>query len=86
MKKQTYKAAPKALSDAIMDSERIDDFLPEPEKLMKKKEETKITLSLTKESVQFIKTRASKIGVPYQSMIKTIIDRYADYYGQTTKK
>ncbi len=80
MKKTMYKSAPKEITVAIVKSEVIKDFLPAPEKLMKKKETVKITIALSKESVSFIKEKAKKIGVPYQSMIKTIIDKYADHY------
>jgi predicted DNA binding CopG/RHH family protein len=80
MKKSIYKSAPKNISDAIMKSEIIKDFLPAPEKLMKRKETIKITLALNKDSVSFIKEKSKKIGVPYQTMIKTIIDKYADHY------
>jgi predicted DNA binding CopG/RHH family protein len=79
-KKTTYKATPADIADAIMSSERIDDFLPAPELLIKKEDNIKITISLSKSSVNFFKEKAKKAGVPYQTMIKTVIDRYSSHY------
>ncbi len=79
-KKITYKAAPADIADAIMSSESIDDFLPAPELLIKKEDNVKITISLSKSSVNFFKEKAKKAGVPYQTMIKTVIDRYSSHY------
>ncbi len=38
----------------------IEDFLPSPEALVLKEESTKITISLTKETVDFFKEEAKK--------------------------
>ncbi len=79
-KKINYKAAPKAITDAIISSEIIDDFLPSPEKLIKKEDTLKITILLSKNSINFFKEKAKKIGVPYQTMIKTVLDKYTNHY------
>jgi predicted DNA binding CopG/RHH family protein len=80
-KKTTYKAAPKHIADAIRVSDIIDDFLPAPENLIKKEETVKITILLSKKSIQFFKEKARKLGVPYQTMIKTVLDKYTSHYG-----
>ena len=81
MKKKTaYKSTTADLTDAISSSERIEDFLPSPELLVKKEENVKITISLSKSSVDFFKEKAKKAGIPYQVMIKTVIDRYSTHY------
>ncbi len=82
MKKKTttYSAAPKEISKAITVSEVIEDFLPAPELLIKKQDTVKVTILLSKNSVDFFKDRAKKIGVPYQTMIKAVLDRYAVHY------
>ena len=81
MKKKTnYKSAPPELTESIMSSESIGDFLPPPELLIKKEENVKITISLSKSSVAFFKEKAKKAGIPYQTMIKTVIDRYSSHY------
>jgi len=79
-KKITYKPAPKEISGAIVVSEVIEDFLPSPEKLIRKEDTVKITILLSKKSVHFFKEKARKIGVPYQTMIKTVLDRYTSHY------
>lgn len=79
-KKTTYKSASDDLADSIMASDIIDDFLPPPEMLIKKEDNVKITISLSKSSVNFFKEKAKKAGVPYQTMIKTVIDRYSSHY------
>ena len=79
-KKVIYKSAPKDISDAIISSKIIDDFLPEPEKLIKKEDNVKITILLSKNSIRFFKEKAKKVGVPYQTMIKTVLDKYTAHY------
>jgi predicted DNA binding CopG/RHH family protein len=79
-KKIIYKPASKNISDAIAVSEIIEDFLPAPEKLIKKEDTVKITILLSKNSVHFFKEKARKFGVPYQTMIKTVLDKYTSHY------
>lgn len=79
-KKIRYKTAPRDISDAILVSDVIEDFLPSPENLVKKEDTVKITILLSKPSVDFFKEKAGKLGVPYQTMIKTILDRYTAHY------
>jgi predicted DNA binding CopG/RHH family protein len=55
----------------------VDDFLPKPKDLVLKQETTKITISLTKSSVDFFKDQAEKYHTNYQAMIRELIDRYA---------
>lgn len=58
----------------------IDDFLPSPKELILKSDSVKVTLSLSKDSVEFFKSEASRLHVPYQKMIKTLLDKYANKY------
>ncbi len=58
----------------------IADFLPAPENLILKDDSVKITISLSKESVDFFKFQASKHHIPYQKMIKTLLDKYVNRY------
>lgn len=37
----------------------------------------KVTLSLSKESVDFFKQQAERYNVPYQRMIRALVDDYA---------
>lgn len=58
----------------------IPDFLPEPHQLVLKTETKKITLSLTKESIEFFKDEAEKYHTNYQSMIRELLAQYATHY------
>ena len=54
----------------------IEDFLPSPEELVFKEENTKITISLTKETVDFFKDEAKKHHTQHQKMIRNLLDLY----------
>ena len=60
--------------------EIINDFLPKPEELVLKKDTTKITLNLSKSSVEFFKLIAKKHGSQYQKVIRNLLDRYSSHY------
>lgn len=75
-----YTAAPSEVGDAIAQAEVIDDFLPPPDQLVLKEDTVKVTLNLSRDSVAFLKDKAKTQGVPYQNMIRKIIDLYAQHY------
>jgi uncharacterized DUF497 family protein len=54
----------------------IDDFLPPPEALVPQEEHVKVTLSLSRRSVDFFKREGKKRRVPYQRMIRALVDHY----------
>jgi hypothetical protein len=58
--------------------EVIDDFLPPPDQLVLKEDGVKVTISLSKKSVDFFKAHAARSRVPYQRMIRSLLDAYAD--------
>lgn len=58
----------------------IEDFLPPPENLVLKKDTVKVTLLLSKESVDFFKSLAKKKNTQYQKMIRVLLDRYISHY------
>ena len=55
----------------------IQDFLPSPDKLAFKEDQVKITIGLSKSSVDFFKQEAKKHHTPYQKMIRRLLDLYA---------
>jgi len=55
---------------------RVKDFLPPPSELVPREETVKVTLALSKESVEFFKAKAKKSKVPYQRMIRSLVDQY----------
>lgn len=56
----------------------IKDFLPSPAELAFQEESVKVTISLSKKSIEFFKTEASKYHTQYQRMIRQLLDSYAD--------
>ena len=54
----------------------IPDFLPSPAELALKKENTKITISLSSESVAYFKEAAKKHHMQYQKIIRQLLDEY----------
>jgi predicted DNA binding CopG/RHH family protein len=54
----------------------IDDFLPSPEELPFKEDNVKVTIALSKTSVEFFKKEAEKHHTQYQKMIRRLIDFY----------
>lgn len=57
--------------------EVVDDFLPPPDQLVLKEDGVKVTISLSKKSVDFFKAHAARSKVPYQRMIRSLLDAYA---------
>ncbi|MFO7739956.1 MAG: hypothetical protein R6V46_15870 [Desulfatiglandaceae bacterium] len=55
----------------------ISDILPSPEALAVKDETVKVTISLSKASVDFFKEEARKYNTQYQKMIRRLLDAYA---------
>jgi len=62
--------------------EVIPDFLPPPDRLVLKEETVKVTISLSRPSVEFFKKRARAQRTPYQRMIRRVLDLYAERYGK----
>jgi predicted DNA binding CopG/RHH family protein len=60
----------------------IKDFLPHPSELVLKDDNVKVTLSLSRRSIEFFKREAKKQRVPYQKMIRALVDGYAERVGK----
>ncbi|MCX5902069.1 MAG: CopG family transcriptional regulator [Proteobacteria bacterium] len=56
---------------------KVSDFLPSPRELVLKDETIKVTISLSKTSVEFFKEEARKHKTKYQKMIRRLLDEYA---------
>jgi hypothetical protein len=56
----------------------IEDFLPAPADLVPREENVKVTLSLSRRSLDFFKREAKKRRVRYQRMIRALVDTYAE--------
>ena len=58
--------------------EIVPNFLPSPEELAFRDEGVKVTLVLSKKSVEFFKGEASFHGTHYQRTIRGLLDSYVD--------
>jgi hypothetical protein len=58
----------------------VPDFLPAPENLVFREEGVKVTLALSKRSVEFFKREAAKHNTQYQRMIRRLLDAYAEHH------
>jgi len=54
----------------------LKDFLPSPEELVLKDETVKVTISLSKISIDFFKKEAKKHNTQYQKKIRRLLDEY----------
>ena len=63
----------------------VPDFLPPPEELVFREEGVKVTIALSKRSVEFFKGEARKHNTQYQRMIRRLLDAYAARYARTAR-
>ncbi len=63
----------------------VTDFLPSPAELAFREEGVKITLALSKKSIEFFKSEAAKHHTQYQRMIRRLLDGYVDAHAQTRR-
>ena len=71
------KAKIKYSDGPIGDVKVIRDILPPPEELAFKEEQVKVTIGLSKSSVDFFKKEARRHHTQYQKMIRRLLDIYA---------
>lgn len=74
--RKKIKYTEEAMDDAVV----IPDFLPPPHQLAFREEGVKVTLSLSKRSVDFFKAEAAKNNTQYQRMIRHLLDVYVDRF------
>ncbi|MEN6503510.1 MAG: CopG family transcriptional regulator [Planctomycetaceae bacterium] len=67
-------------TDEPLEMEKIKDFLPSPDQLALKEPTVKVTLSLSRGTVEFFKAQARRRGSPYQKMIRRLLDVYASRF------
>jgi hypothetical protein len=56
---------------------QVANVLPPPDRLVTPDDGVKVTLTLSRQSVDFFKQAARKNRVPYQRMIRSLVDEYA---------
>jgi predicted DNA binding CopG/RHH family protein len=60
----------------------IRDFLPSPDELAFREEDVKVTIALSKKSVEFFKAEAARRRTPYQRMIRRLLDSYSEAHAR----
>jgi hypothetical protein len=68
----------KYINEPIGEPRVIKDFLPSPAELAFRDEDVKITITLSKKSVEFFKSEAAKADTQYQRMIRRLLDAYVE--------
>ena len=64
-------------TDEPMENVKITkDFLPSPEELIFKDKTVKVTIALSKSSVDYFKEIAKSYNTQYQKMIRRLLDEY----------
>lgn len=69
-------------TDESIEARIVRDFLPSPKDLAFREEGVKVTIALSKKSVEFFKSEAAKHHTQYQRMIRRLIDAYVDTYAK----
>jgi predicted DNA binding CopG/RHH family protein len=70
----------KYTNEPLDDVRIIDDFLPSPDELAFNEEQVKVTIGLSKNSVDFFKKQAKKHRTQYQKMIRRLLDIYVAHH------
>lgn len=74
----------KYTNEPIGEPRVIMDFLPSPSELAFRDEDVKITITLSKKSVDFFKSEAAKADTQYQRMIRRLLDAYVEAHADDT--
>jgi len=69
-------------TDESITGKRVEDFLPPPEMLVMKEDNTRITITLSKNSIEHFKKWANAQHVHYQTMIRKVLDRYVTQHAK----
>jgi predicted DNA binding CopG/RHH family protein len=79
-RERQYMSAKIKYTNEPIDAKVIRDFLPRPEELAFREEGVKVTIALSKKSVEFFKAEAAKHHTQYQRMIRRLIDTYVETF------
>jgi len=70
----------KYTDEPIQIGEEVPNFLPKPEDLVFTESKKKVTISLEENSVAFFKREAQRLKVPYQRMIRNLLNEYVNHH------
>jgi predicted DNA binding CopG/RHH family protein len=76
MKKSMASRTRVRYTNEPMQGRVVKDFLPSPEELVFRNDTVKVTIALSRDSVEFFKQQAARHHTPYQAMIRSLIDQY----------
>lgn len=76
------RAKVKYTNEPLGNLEVVADFLLLPEDLVFRDDGVKVTLALSKRSVDFFKSQALRYNTQYQRMIRRLLDAYAEHHEQ----
>lgn len=82
MGNRSVTAKAKHTNEPIGEYRVVPDFLPPPDQLAFRDEGVKVTIALSKRSVEFFKAHAAKNQTQYQRMIRQLLDAYVDAYAK----
>jgi predicted DNA binding CopG/RHH family protein len=68
--------------ESLGEVQLVKDFLPPPEQLVLKEDTVKVTISLSRSSVEFFKNVAKQRHTQYQKMIRHLLDLYVTQFRQ----
>ena len=68
----------KYTNEPIEEYKQVRDFLPSPEELVFKDQTVKVTISLSKSSIDYFKKVAKSYNTQYQKMIRRLLDEYVN--------
>ncbi|MGH8643923.1 MAG: CopG family transcriptional regulator, partial [Gammaproteobacteria bacterium] len=72
----------KYTDEPLGDLRVVPDFLPCPDELGFKDDTVKVTISLSRASVEFFRQEAKKHHTQYQKMIRQLLETYTEVYQQ----
>jgi predicted DNA binding CopG/RHH family protein len=75
MKKKT-----KYTDEPVKFGKRVSDFLPSPVEIAMREKTKRVTLNLNEASLKSFKKEARRLGVPYQKLLRSVVDLYARHY------
>jgi predicted DNA binding CopG/RHH family protein len=80
MGKKDMKKKIKYTDEPIRLGRRVEDFLPSPAEIALQAKTTRVTLNLNEESLRIFKKEAHRLAVPYQRLLRMVVDLYAQHH------
>jgi predicted DNA binding CopG/RHH family protein len=84
---ESYNESPEEMDFDLESAKIVKDLLPPPHLLvMRKVKKVKVTMDLPENDVAFFKDSARRLGVSYQSMIRSLLGSYVSIVKARTGK